>query len=87
MKLLKYCHDLFLKCILKIDLFLVDIFEKFRNNILKDFELCQSHYLSTPALSRNAMLTAAQAELQLISYRDIYLLFSKRYERLSFLHF
>ena len=60
MKLLKYCHDSFLKCVLKIDLFLVDIFEKFRNNILKDFELCQSHYLSMPALSRNEMLTAAQ---------------------------
>ena len=37
--------DLYLKCDV---LFLVDVFEKFRNNSLKNYELCSSHYLNPP---------------------------------------
>ena len=45
MKVMKDRHDLYLKC----DVLLrADVFEKFRNNSLKKYGLCQSHYLSTP---------------------------------------
>ena len=47
-KTMKDYHDLYLKCDV---LLLVAVFEKFRNNDLKNYGLCPSHYLSTPALS------------------------------------
>ena len=38
--------------LLRWDVFrLADVFEKLRNNSLKDYELCLSLYLSTPGLS------------------------------------
>ena len=40
--------DLYLKCEV---LLLADVFEKFRNNSLKHYGLCPSHYLSESALS------------------------------------
>ena len=47
MKTIKDYHDLHLKC----DIFLLaDVFEKFRNNRLKDYGLCSSYYLSAPNL-------------------------------------
>ena len=45
MKTMKDYHDLYLKCDF---LLLADVFEKFRNNSLKNYGLCQSHYLSAP---------------------------------------
>ena len=48
MKTMKDYHDLNLKCAV---LFLADVFEKFRNNRLKNYGLCPSHYLSAPSLS------------------------------------
>ena len=42
MKTMKYYHKLNLKCDI---LLLADAFEKFRNNSLKNYELCLSHYL------------------------------------------
>ena len=45
MKTMKDYHDLYLKCDV---LLLADVFEKFRNNILKNYRLCPSNYLSTP---------------------------------------
>ena len=39
-------HDLYLKCDV---LLLVNVFEKLRNNSLKNHGLCSSHYLSAPA--------------------------------------
>ena len=53
MKTMKGYHDLYLKCDV---LLLADVFEKFRNNSLKNYGLCPSHYLSEPVLSWNAML-------------------------------
>ena len=44
MKTMKEFHDLNLKCDV---LLLADVFEKFRNNNLKNYELCPSHYMST----------------------------------------
>ena len=45
MKTKKDYHDLYLKYEVFI---LADVFEKFRNNSLKNYGLFQSHYLSTP---------------------------------------
>ena len=45
---------------------LADVFEKFRNNSLKNYGLCPSHYLSTPVLSSDAMLNMTKVELELI---------------------
>ena len=53
MKLMKDYHDL---C-LKFDyLLLSDMFEKFRNNNVKNYGLRPSHHLSAPSLSWNAIL-------------------------------
>ena len=48
MKTIKDYHYLYLNCDV---LLLADGFEKFRNNSLKDYGLCPSHYLSALALS------------------------------------
>ena len=45
-KAVKNYHCLYLKCDV---LLLVDVFEKFRNNSLKNYGFCPSHYLSAPA--------------------------------------
>ena len=42
---MKDFHDLYFKC----DMLLLAVFEKFRNNSLKNYGLCPSHYLSAPA--------------------------------------
>ena len=57
---MKDYQDLYLKC--DVSLF-VDVFEKFRNNSLKNCGLCPSHYLSAPALTLDAMLKMAKVEL------------------------
>ena len=63
---------------LKCDaLLLAIVFEKFRNNSLNNYGLCTSHYLSTPALSWDAILNMTKVELELISHADIYLFFEK----------
>ena len=62
MKTMKNYHDLYLKC----DVFLLtDVFENFRNNNLKNYRLCPSHYLSAPGLSWDAMLKMTKSELDL----------------------
>ena len=66
MKMMKDYHDLYLKCDV---LLLADGFEKFRNNSIKDYGLCPSHYLSAPAWSWDAML--------LIPDPDMYIFFEK----------
>ena len=58
-KTLKDYHNLYLKCDV---LLLTDVLEKFRNNSLKNYELCPSHYLSTPGLSWDAMLKMTKIE-------------------------
>ena len=74
MKTMKDYHDLHLKCVV---LLLEDVFEKFRNNRLKDYGLCPSHYLSPPALIWEAMLNMIEVELELIPDPDIYIFFEK----------
>ena len=59
MKTMKDYHNLYLKCDI---LFLVDVFEKFKNNSLKNYRLCPSHDLSTPDSSWDAMLIVTKVE-------------------------
>ena len=63
MKTMKDCHGLYLKCDV---LLLTDVFEKSRNNSLKIYRLCPSHYLSAPGLSWDAMLKLTKIGLELI---------------------
>ena len=60
MKTMKDYHDLYLKCDI---LLLADVFEKFRNNSLKKYRLCPSHYLSAPALSWDTILNMTDAHI------------------------
>ena len=50
---------------------IADVFEKFRNNSLKNYGLCQSHYLSTPVLK------ITKIELELIPDSDMYICFEE----------
>ena len=60
MKTMKDYDDLYLKCDV---LLLADVFEKLRNNSLKNYELFPNHYLSTPTLSWDAMLNMTKVKL------------------------
>ena len=72
--MIKDYHNLYLK----IDIFLLaDVFKKFRNNSLKYYGLCPSHYLSALALRWDAMLNMTKVELELIPDAVIYLFFKK----------
>ena len=74
MKTMKDYHNLYLKC----DIFLLtDVLEKFRNNILKNYALYQSHYLSAPDLIQDAMLKMTKVELELIPDTNMYIFFKK----------
>ena len=74
MKTMKDYDDSCLKC----DVFLLaDVFEKLRNNSLKNYGLCPCHYLSAPALSWDAMLNMTKKELKLITDPDVYVFFEK----------
>ena len=68
MKTMKDDHGLYLKSYV---LLLVDVFEKCRNNSLKNCGLCPSHYLSAPGLRWNAMLKMKKIELELIRDPDM----------------
>ena len=48
-----------------------NLFEKLRNNSLKFYGLCPSHYLSALCLSCNAMLKITKIKLELISDPDM----------------
>ena len=69
-KKMKNYHNLYLKCDV---LLLADVFEEFRNNSLKDYGLCSSHYLSAPALSCAAMLNMKKVEIKLIRDPNMYI--------------
>ena len=56
---------------------LVDVFEKFRNNSLKNYGLCPSNYLSAPVLSWDAMLKMTKLELELIPDPNMYIFFEE----------
>ena len=74
MKTMKDYRDLYLKCDV---LFSAYVFEKLRNNKLKSYGLCPSHYLSARGLSLDAILNITKFELELISDPNMYLFFEK----------
>ena len=74
MKTMKDYHILYLKSNL---LLLTDVFEKFRNNSLKNDGFCPSLYLIVPALSWDAVLNMTKIKLELIPYLDTYIFFGK----------
>ena len=68
MKTMKDYLDLYLKCDF---LLLADVFEKLRNNILNNYRLYPSHYLSAPALSWDALLNMTKVELEFFTDPDM----------------
>ena len=76
--------DLCLKCNVFL---LVEIFEKFKNNSLKNYGLCPSHYLSAPALSWDAILSMIKVEFELISDADIFNCLLEKALKVEFLTF
>ena len=68
METVKDDDNLYLKCDV---LLLADMFEKIRDNSLKNYRLCSSH-VSAAALSWNAMFNKEKVELDLISDADKY---------------
>ena len=74
MKMMKDYYNLYLKYDV---LLLADMFEKFRNNSLKNYGLCPSHYLSALGLSWDAMLKTKKVELELSPDPDMYIFFEK----------
>ena len=73
MKTTEEYHDLNIKCDV---LWLEDVFEKFRNKSIKTYGLFPKHYLSAPALTRDAMLNIKKEDL--ITDADMYIFFKKR---------
>ena len=69
MKIMKDYHDLCFKCRCDVMLW-ADVFEKFRNNSLKNYRLCPSHFLSAPSLSWDATLKMTKINLELIPDPD-----------------
>ena len=65
---------MYLKCDI---LLLADVFENFRNNRLKNYGSCSTHYLSAPAVIWMAILNMIKAELEFIPDADMYLFVEK----------
>ena len=72
---LKWKHEKLLRFALKIWRFTVG--KCFWNNSLNNYGLRSSHYLSTPALSWDAMLNMTTVELELITDHYMYIFFEK----------
>ena len=84
MKTRKDYYDVYLKC---EGLILADVFEKLRNNTLKNYKLFPSHYLSAPGLSWDAMLKVTKTELGLIPDPNMYIMCEKDTSGRIFLYF
>ena len=54
-------------------LLLTDAFEEFRNNSLRNYGLCTSHYLIVPGLNWDAMLKIKKIGHELIPDPDMYI--------------
>ena len=62
-------HDLYLM----VDvLILADIFEKFRSQCLKDYELDPIHYISLPSFAWDACLKFTKVEIELFDQEEMY---------------
>ena len=83
MSTIKDYQELYLNCDV---LLLANVSEKFRNNSLESYELCQSHCLSLSVLCWDAMLKMTQIKLELIKDPDMYI-FYKKVQELKFFIF
>ena len=64
MKTMKDYHDFYLKC----DIFLLsDVFDTFRNAMLKTHKLDPAHYITLPSFSWDASLKYSKIELELLT--------------------
>ena len=66
-------HNLHLKC----DVLLSAVFEKFRNNSLRNYGLCPSHHLSPLGLSWDTIFKTTKIKLELIPDLDMDIFFEK----------
>ena len=71
---LKWKQNFYLMCDV---LLLADVFQKSKNNSLKNYTLFLSHYLSAPGLSWNALLKMTRIILELIADPDMYMFYEK----------
>ena len=62
---------------LKCEVLLLAVFEKFRNNSLKNYELCPRHYFSAPGLSWDTMLKITKIEPEFITDSDTWIFFEE----------
>ena len=74
MRTMKNYHDLYLKYNVLLS---ADVIEKFKNNSLKNYELCARHYLSAPVLSWDATLNTTKVEFEFISNANMDLFFKQ----------
>ena len=74
MKTMAYYNDLYLKSDV---LLLADLFEKFKNNSLKNYGLCPGHYMRAPCLSWDAVLKTIKVKLELVPDLNMYIFFEK----------
>ena len=55
----------------------IDVFEKFRNNSLKNYGLCPSHYLNALGLTRDGMIKMTKINSELNSDTAMYIFFEQ----------
>ena len=58
-------------------LLLTDVFEKFRDICIKNYNLDPAHYYTAPGLARDAALNVTKVELELLSDMDMLLMVEK----------
>ena len=80
MKTMKDYHNLYLKYDV---LLLVDVFGKFRNNNIKIYGFCPSHYLIVLGLNWNPIIKKIKIKLETIPGSDMYILFEKGTSRIT----
>ena len=68
-------------------LLLADVFEKSRNNSLKNYGLYPSHFLSARVLSWDAMLNTTKVKFELIPDPGMYIYSLKKVQEVEFLIF
>ena len=81
---LKDYHDHYL---LTDVLLLTDVFEKFRKTVLKTHGLDPLHFITLPSLAWAMALKHTDAELDLITDPDAYLMLETKFERRYCHHF
>ena len=67
-------HDLYVK---SDTLLLADVFEKFRDMCIKEYELDPGHFVSLPGLAWQAYLKKTNIELELLTHYDMLLMVEK----------